>query len=222
MISSSPEKNNFKQFQEEYWATTKQPLCFRHVAALEFLENQKLNSFLDVGTGDGFFISYAREQGKNGEGLELSDTGIKKCHEKKITVYQTDISQETFTPNKKYDAIVCLDVLEHLFNPSQAIKNIRYINSEYLIISVPNFNSITARIQVLLGQIPENNTPKKGHCYWFNKKELTRLLSQNGYTIVSWKQNTILEKIIFPQLLLKLFPSLLALSFVALAKKNSK
>lgn len=209
-----------KSFQNSYWQNNPQSLCFRHKAALDYLVKYNLKTFLDIGAGDGFFIDYARSKNIQGKGIELSDTGIEMCNKKNIPTFQLDITGHNFELNEKFDAIACLDVLEHLFSPEQAIINIRKANSPYLIISVPNFNSITARLQMLLGKVPENNSPKKGHCFWFSQKVLQNLMENNNYEIIEWKYNTIKESFFFTRLLLSLFPSLFALSFVIISKKK--
>jgi len=211
-----------KSFQNSYWQSNPQLLCFRHAAALDLLQKYKVKNFLDIGAGDGFFIEHARGKNIHGKGIELSDEGIKKCAEKNIAIFQQDITDGGFGLDERFDAVTCLDVLEHLLNPGRAMENIGKTDSPYLIVSVPNFNSITARLQMLMGKVPENNSPKKGHCFWFTKKVLRDLLQKHNYDIVEWRCNTLKKPLFIPGLMLRLFPSLFALSFVVISKKNKK
>jgi hypothetical protein len=210
-----------ESFWNQFWKNNSQPLCFRHRAALNLLKKYGVKNLLDLGSGDGFFIELAKKHGIVGEGIELSDEGINNSFEKGITVHKIDITSDNFKLEKKYEAATCLDVIEHLLDPQSTIKNISPFINSYLIVGVPNFNSLTSRFEVFFGMIPDNNKSKIGHCYWFNKNELQRILSTNGYDIIEWRFNTILEGLIFPRLLVKVLPSLLALSFVVIAKKNN-
>jgi len=209
-----------KDFQENYWSNNKQALCFRHKAALYFLKKYKIKELIDIGCGDGFFIDQAKKLNISACGIELSKEGCQKTEEKNIEVFQSDITDEKFELKKKYDTIVCLDVLEHLFDPKKALGNLSKYCERYFILGTPNFNSISARLEVLLGKVPSNNTPRKGHCYWFNKKNLEETIENNGLKVIEWQCNTILERYLFTKPLLALFPSLFALSFVVLCKKK--
>jgi hypothetical protein len=89
---------------------------------------------------------------------------------------------------------------------------------EAVVISVPNFSSLPARIQVLFGKVPENNRPNKGHVYWFNWTGLGQLTSVAGLRISKLKTNVPREKAFligpFLKALALLSPNLFALSFV--------
>lgn len=125
--------------------------------------------------------------------------------------------------DKSFDSIVMLDVLEHLYNPLHLIKESMRVSKKCLIIGVPNFNSLPARIQMLFGRIPENNTPSKGHIYWFNFDVLKNLLKLNGLKIVDIRTNTFWQHTPFVNRIIKFmsrkFPSIFALSFVVKAEK---
>ena len=52
-----------------------------------------------------------------------------------------------------------LDVLEHHFEPSKLLAEAIRVSRKYIVLSVPNFNSLKARLQVLFGKVPLNNKP---------------------------------------------------------------
>ncbi len=86
-----------------------------------------------------------------------------------------------------------------------------------IVLVVPNFNSVTARYQVLTGAVPENNTPRKRMCYWINYVGLKKLLASLGLELVSerfhtFKYQSWLLGLPF-RLLARLRPQLFSLAF---------
>lgn len=79
----------------------------------------------------------------------------------------------------EYDCVVMLEVLEHLENYKQALKELFRVSSRYVIISVPNeptwslLNLVRLKYFKSLG-----NTP--GHINHWNKRRLSVLLGEYG------------------------------------------
>jgi len=157
--------------------------------------------------------------------LDISDEAVRKCGEKgfKAEVFDASTGMLPFKDGE-FDCAVMLDVLEHLYSPENLLAEAKRVSREYLVISVPNFNSLPARVQVLRGDVPENNKRGKHHFFWFNYKILKGLLYENQLKIIAIKTNTFWEnKFIFKYLMKffsKFFPSLFALSFVVKVVKT--
>jgi len=207
-------------FENEKWQKKEQGINFRLKAALAMMEKGPV---LDLGCGDGIFLELLKNKGVAGEGLDVSGVAVEKAKNRGLSVEQFDFSGSPLPfANGAFAAAVLLDVLEHLYLPQNVLREAGRVARE-VVAAVPNFNSLPARLQALMGRAPENNLPKKGHIYWFNLNVLENLLKESGLAVVEMKTNTIFEsrfllKNIF-QLLAKLFPNLFALSFVVKAKK---
>lgn len=104
---------------------------------------------LDIGCASGSFLNAAKKiTNWNLKGIEPSKTMV----EFGITNYGLDINQGVFMensfPNDKFDMITLWDVLEHVNHPDKLLYDIAKklkING-FLIINVPNLNTITARM----------------------------------------------------------------------------
>lgn len=202
-----------KDFENRRWSGKDQNIVFRHRVALEMIGSGKV---LDIGCGDGLFLTMLEDN--KSEGIDISEEGVKKCLDKGLKASLGDFSTGNLPfKDNEFDYIVMLDVLEHLYSPEHLLKEANRVSKRYVVISVPNFNSLPARIQTFLGKVPENNTPHKGHIYWFNFRILKKILKDNGLTIVEMKMNTFWGL----NFLVKMFPSLFALSFVLKAKKTT-
>lgn len=99
-------------------------------------------SILDVGCGDGLFFdklsSWGKVTGVEGDRETLSPNGKWKDH---IHVRMFDSS---FLPNESYDAILMLDILEHMPNPQLALEHARELLAPggILVATVPAFMSL--------------------------------------------------------------------------------
>ncbi|HVT75325.1 MAG TPA: methionine biosynthesis protein MetW [Candidatus Paceibacterota bacterium] len=210
-----------KAFENRRWSGEDQAIQFRHRAAVRLVGK---GSVLDLGSGDGLLLTLLRDKGVLGKGLDLSEEGVRKANAKGLDtrVYDFGLNKLPFGEGS-YDSVVALDILEHLYDPGSVMKEAARVAKKAVVIGVPNFSSLPARIQVAFGRVPENNQPKKGHVYWFNKRVLMRLAADAGLSIVLLETNTIFERVPVlgsaTRLAAALWPSLFALSFVAKFEK---
>ena len=210
------------QFENERWSRGSQSEEFRHREALDLVEG---DSVLDMGCGDGLFLSKVDGSEFQRYGVDISSVAIQKLKEKGIDGTAVDFANEPLTfPDGHFSTVVTLDVLEHLFFPERALAEALRVSGECVIVGVPNFSSLPARIAVLFGKVPENNRPKKGHCYWFNLPALRRVVEMAGGRIEVMRVNTFWEHRFFiggfMKVLVRIFPSLFALSFVVQVRKK--
>lgn len=209
-------------FENHRWSNEDQKLEFRHRATLSLVDSDS-GTVLDLGCGDGLLLSLLQKKGLKVKGLDISEKGIEKSKEKGLDVSVFDFSNPLPFPDNAFDTVIMLDLLEHLYDPEFLLKEARRVSRKHVVVGVPNFSSLPARIQMILGKVPENNRPKKGHIYWFNYTVLTSIFSKLNLGIVELRSNTIFETIPFisklTKFLAKIAPNLFSLSFVALVRK---
>ncbi len=177
---------------------------------------------LEVGSGIGNISGLLME--KN-EWVYLSDLRIEYCHllEKKYAtnphlraVYQFDLSLSDFDSRfpemlHRFDTVIALNVVEHIESDERAVKNAKKLLR-------PGGNLI---ILVPAGQLLFNRFDEElGHFRRYNKKTVSRLLSEAGLTVIRAKyfnfggilgwlySGTMLKKKIIPRSQLKLFNQL--------------
>jgi methionine biosynthesis protein MetW len=210
-----------KGFENNRWQREDQAMQWRHKAALVLIDS---GTVLDLGSGDGLLLAMLRENGITGEGLDLAEEGVSKANAKGLTTRVFDFGSNALPyPDGSFDTVVMLDVLEHLYDPGVLLKEAARVSRKNVVVGVPNFSSFPARMQTLIGRVPENNQPKKGHVFWFNLPVLESLFKESGLLLFKLEANTFFQSVPYARHLIKalkkLLPNLFSLSFVALARK---
>jgi SAM-dependent methyltransferase len=145
----------------------------RYKIAKEMLDAKTDNRVLDIGCYDGYFISTidADTYGfdTDGEALKVaSDRGIKTLDSLKIPF--------------KFDKIVCMEVLEHLQDPLEMVKEIKRLLTPggRVLISLPNECTLWHRIKMLLGWgVDSTGFVPWYHLHFPTLKQNDRFISKN-------------------------------------------
>jgi methionine biosynthesis protein MetW len=209
-----------QQFENNRWRSGGQKIVFRHRACLELIAS---GTVLDLGCGDGLLLSLLKEKGLRVAGLDLSDEAVRRCAARGIEARAHSLEGKLPYTDGEFDTVVLLDVLEHLYDPASVLAEAARIARQRVIVGVPNFSSLPARLQALCGKVPENNRPNKGHVYWFNHRVLAAMAGKNGLKIVRSKTNTFFPLSFLGTVGRKvacLWPNMLALSFVVSLEKS--
>lgn len=176
------EFSQVRAIEDRRWSRGDQSLVWRHEAALKLVTDEPV---LDVGGGDGLFLSLLRER-KNFTQLSLLDispVAVEKARRKDLKARVADLTQPFPFADNTFETACALDVLEHLYDPLTALKEMGRIAKQVVAV-VPNFNFIKERLQVSLGKVPFQCKPQRGgHVYWFNYQILKTLVTEAGLEI---------------------------------------
>ncbi|MBI3252802.1 MAG: methyltransferase domain-containing protein [Candidatus Omnitrophica bacterium] len=139
---------------------------------------KRTGKILDIGCGPGFLLDEAKNQGWETAGVDLSAWA--KAHSRDhfgIDVFQGSLEEARF-PDRTFDAVVMMDVIEHLEDPKRVLKEIRRIlkNDGVLYVSTPDIQSFLSR--ALRARWWGIN---KYHLFYFSKKTLERLFTAVGF-----------------------------------------
>jgi len=147
-------------------------------------------SLLDVGTGSGLLPQSARNRGYEVEGTDLSKHVSENVPAKAgFPIHHGTIEEIEFA--RKYDIVTMLHVLEHTSNPLSTLQRCRELLNQggYLVVVVPNYQSLDSRIKDLLSAFKLKRRPYKhlalGHHNWvFSIKSLEILGEKSGLQVV--------------------------------------
>jgi 2-polyprenyl-3-methyl-5-hydroxy-6-metoxy-1,4-benzoquinol methylase len=116
-----------------------------------FSSNGTFKNFLDVGCGEGYALSFFREQGWNVKGFDFSSAGVKSKNPSCLDILETGdifaLLKAEIASGQTYDLVWLQNVLEHVIDPIDLLKSLRKLVSQggSAVVTVPNDFSITQR-----------------------------------------------------------------------------
>lgn len=135
--------------------------------------------FLDIGTGHGFLLRPLAQRGFKGDAIDNSDQALTIARRftkgSDITVTKADFYN--WPLSKKYDLILCLEVLEYIKDPQRFInKMARHLRKDgRLILSLPAHQKYWNQLDI-----------KRGHLQRFEKNDLLKLFRQSGLRVTKF------------------------------------
>lgn len=143
-----------------------------------FEKYRKTGKILDVGCGVGLFLREAKKRGWEVYGTEYTETAIQLCRDKGINMQEGKLNPALYEPDM-FDVITSFEVLEHINNPQEEIRNIKSIlrPEGVFYFTTPNFNALERYLlkdKYNVIQYPE-------HLCYYTKKTIHYLLSCNGF-----------------------------------------
>jgi len=137
---------------------------------------------LDIGCGCGSFLSLIKPSVKKVVGIELNKPLADYAREKlKIEIYDQPL--ESTELSQKFDAILMLQVIDHLMDPIAALKKAKtYLKDDgFIWVEVPNTD------EALMRYLPENTLAQhrlfhyhRAHLWYFNIDTIKQLFALAG------------------------------------------
>ncbi len=136
---------------------------------------------LDIGCATGFFMEVAKNHGWEVEGIEISEYAAEVGRAKGLSIKTGTLENVSF-PEKSFDVVTLLDVVEHLKDPKPVLTEVRKLlkGGGVVVVTSPDAGSIWARIWGSKWQLvvpPE-------HLILFNRSNFKELLTRLGLTTI--------------------------------------
>jgi SAM-dependent methyltransferase len=111
-----------------------------HDAAGALLAQTNARSVLDAGCGEGFAMRYLMGESRAAVvGLDGSASALRVAG--RINPGRSFIAGDLLRlpfPDRSFDLVICIEVLEHLDRPEQGLAELRRASRRWLLLSVPN------------------------------------------------------------------------------------
>lgn len=142
---------------------------------------------LDVGCGSGYLAMLLKSRVPNLiiDGIDISKTALERAREQLRECWQINIDKEDFPlESKSYDTVVCVEVLEHLYDPKHALNEINRVlgPSGRAVITVPNLAYWRFRLDLMKGQVPLPARDSR-HLHQFDKSIFRQTLLETSFFI---------------------------------------
>ena len=138
-------------------------------------------SVLDVGAGDGAFLSKAKKSfATKAIGIEPSKSALDVNTDEEISLIYTAF--EKYDESEKYDMVTCFQTIEHLIDPNNFLEKVKrhLANSGYFAITCHNNQSFVNRI---LGE--KSPIFDVEHLQIFSNTGIEELFKRAGFEIIT-------------------------------------
>ena len=186
-----------KDYYEEYWATGRDQYSGDnqgYAANLRGWMHAQLRdaaadaAVLEVGCGDGSFTRRLAEHSSCVTAVDISASQIERnarAHPE-ISFVQHDVAQPLPFANETFDVIWCSEVLEHLFAPGFALREMHRVlaHGGKLLVTVP-YHGVFKDVLIALFRWDEHFSPSNPHVRFFTRKTLSRLATSAGFAEIA-------------------------------------
>ncbi|MBK7053311.1 MAG: class I SAM-dependent methyltransferase [Rhodoferax sp.] len=147
---------------------------------------QKCGRVLEIGCGSGATLAWLRQAGRASctVGVEIAEAAAQSARDHADEVFCLDFERgEIPVANAKFDVILCLDVLEHMVNPWQAIDrlvSLYLVPGGTMVVSLPNVGHYSVVLPLLFQgrwDYAQAGLLDRTHLRFFTRKSAKHLLS---------------------------------------------
>jgi SAM-dependent methyltransferase len=182
-----------KDYYEKYWETGRAQFSgssqgyaanFRNWMHAQLQDIPRGASILEVGCGDASFTRSLAEYSSDVTAVDISASQIEqnaRTHPE-IRFVQHDLAQPLPFASDSFDVIWCSEVLEHLFDPGLAVREMRRVvkNGGKLLVTVP-YHGLFKDVCIALFKWDEHFTPTNPHIRFFTRNTLSQLAAAAGF-----------------------------------------
>ena len=198
-----------------------------HEQAFEFFKKfvSPGSTVLDIGAGQGAFSKRLNDDNYKVKALDFDEENWKP---KEIPFLKLDINKGVYNSvNEIFDAAVCLEVIEHVENPWELLRDIRKVVKPggKLILSTPNITSFWSRIYFLRSGYYHQFMPydlEYGHISPITYHEIRIIAKNTGWKMLDIRDGGYLPIFDFSEMKPPLLISNLFRWFFYLISKNYK
>ena len=125
--------------------------CFAFRLLNKYLSQHQDLEVLEIGTGSGFFLEFAKKRFPNSRfcGVEYDERLLVEAASRAPYASLIQGNAENFCLEKgRYDLVVSFQVIEHLYNPSAMLENVRVHLKPggVFLVTTPNLTGLGARL----------------------------------------------------------------------------
>lgn len=176
-------------------------------SVLGFLDSERIKSIvelvgsgkdvLDLGCGSGEIDRVLIQNGNTVNGLDISETCVRKAKEVGVAAVLCDVENEDIPFKNKFDVALTAEIIEHIMDTNAFLKKTASALKPEgeLVLTTPNLAALGRRLLLLANKNPHMEVSLEqvsaGHVRYFIKDTLEQLLLQNGFKIVNFTSDVV-------------------------------
>jgi len=182
-----------KSYYEKYWTEGHEVYSgdrqgyaanFREWMRSELSGLSHKSEILEVGCGDASFTKSLAEYSPRVIAIDISADQVElnaRAHPE-INFLQHDVSEPFPFEDESFDVIWCSEVLEHLFDPGFALREMHRVLTPggKLLVTVP-YHGVFKNVLIALFRWDEHFGPNNPHIRFFTRNTLTQLAASTGF-----------------------------------------
>jgi len=186
-----------KEDYESHLGTSEKLQNFQHVLA-QIRTMKPQGKFIDIGCATGVFLDMAQKEGYSVVGVDVSEFACQYAHELFGITTLNGKLEDLHLEDKSFDIITMWDVIEHVPDPHEFLREVHRILKDDGIIFILTINDSSLMGWIAeaayLGSFKQVSQFTRmihpiHHNYHFKEKHLQAYLDKNGFTI-SWKEKS--------------------------------
>lgn len=186
------------------------------------IENIEGKKILDIGCATGYIGATLRSKNNYVVGVDLSKKDIIKAKKVLNKAFVFDIENGDISKlGQKYDFIIMIEVMEHLFDPEATIRRFLPVLKKggMILLSTPNFVHVYNRLKILFGiyEYKEETVINKSHIHFYTYPTFKKEMDLLGLRL--YKENHVIMPV-FLEGFLKFWPNLFIGQIVSVYEKT--
>lgn len=192
-VRDLPQIYNYDVYED---STNNNPVLMEHFYSTMKAHRQPLRDVCEIGCGTGDFLAWLQGKGLNVTGVEFADSANRIKFTGPLHIGRME---DLELPNESYDAVLLLNVIEHLSDPKMVLAKIyRMLRpGGVLLLRHPNSDLFFFRPYWLLVEVPKylyhRHLQRKGrktgftiagfqnqHLFYFHRKSVSKMLLDCG------------------------------------------
>lgn len=162
-----------------------------HSEIIRMISNEEPGRLLDLGCASGDLLKVAEKAGHEVVGIDYEPIAARNLEVGTFIRADLDkgLPEALVADGPVFDIVVAADVLEHLRQPDEILRELHAITGAQtkLIISIPNFSHWYPRLRIALGRFDYDRRGilDAGHVRFFTERSFVKMVRANGWDIES-------------------------------------
>ncbi len=151
---------------------------------------------LDVGCGDGSFSHHVKNKFNEIYGAEIAKEAAFIAQKRNVSASVMDLNSSLSYKDNTFDAVTCLDVVEHLLDPDSLIDEIyRVLRPDgQLVLTTPNIRNFRNLYTLIFRGIFPQTSPDTfvwggGHLHFFTREDIKNIFEKAGFKKIEFYVN---------------------------------